>query len=141
MQTGNQKNGGLNLEIVSCQVYQQMSVLETGNGPHLSPWDVLSPGTFCPLGLFFPGTFFPWDVFSLGRFFPGTLSPWDVMSFGTFCPWDVFSLGRFVLGRFVLGRFVLGRFVCASESVFVCKASKFKGTEKLGPRSLQDEVS
>ena len=28
------------------------------NGPHLSPWDVLSLGTFCPLGRFVPGTFF-----------------------------------------------------------------------------------
>ena len=57
------------------------------NGPHSSPWDVLSLGTF-----------FTWEVLYLGRFFPRM-----------FCP-----LGRFVLGRFVLGRFVLGRFVCAS---------------------------
>ena len=50
------------------------------NGPHLSPWDVLSLETFCLLGRFVP---------------------WDVLSLGTFCPWDVLSLGRFVLGRFV----------------------------------------
>ena len=49
------------------------------NGPHLSLWDVLSLGTFCPLG-----RFVPWDVLSLGPY----------------------VLGRFVLGRFVLGCFV-----------------------------------
>ena len=71
-------------------------------GPHLSPLDVLSLGTFCPLG-----RFVFWDVLSLGTFCPlgcfvlGTLCPWDVLSLGTFCPWDVLSLGRFVLGRFV----------------------------------------
>ena len=36
------------------------------NGPHLSPWDVLSLGTFCPLG-----RFVLWDVLSLGRFVLG----------------------------------------------------------------------
>ena len=70
------------------------------NGPHLSPWDVLSLGTFCP-----------WDVLSLGRFVP-----WDVLSLGRFVPWNVLSLGRLVLGRFVLGRFV-----CASLTYVIFK--------------------
>ena len=78
MQTGNQKNGGLNLEIVNCQVYQQISVLETGNGPHL-----------------FPLSFVPWDVCPLGRFFPGTFFPWDVKSLGRYVPWDVLGLRLF----------------------------------------------
>ena len=60
--------------------------------------DILSNGTFCPMGRFVPGTFCP-----LGSFVPGTLQ---------------YVLGRFVLGRFVLGRFVLGRFVCA-PNIFV----------------------
>ena len=42
------------------------------NGPHSSPWDVLSLGTF-----------FTWEVLYLGRFFPGTFFPQDVLS------WDV----------------------------------------------------
>ena len=50
------------------------------------PWDILSLGTFCPLG----------------RFVLGTFCPWDVLSLGTFCP-----LGRFVLGRFVCAPTVL----------------------------------
>ena len=69
------------------------------NGPHLSrgtfgplgrfvPWDILSHGTFCPLGHFVRGTFCP---------------------SGRFVQWDVLSVGRFVFGCFVLGRFV-----CAS---------------------------
>ena len=47
--------------------------------PHFSPWDVLSLGTFCPLGRFVRGTFCP-----LGRFVRGTFCP-----LGRFVPWDV----------------------------------------------------
>ena len=64
------------------------------NGPHLSPWDVLSlgrfvSGTFCPCDALSIGTFCPWGCFVLGTF-----SPLDVLSVGhfvpgTFCPWDV----------------------------------------------------
>ena len=50
------------------------------NGPHLSLWDVLSLGSFCPLGHFVSGTFCLWDVLSLGTFL---------------------SVGRFVLRSFV----------------------------------------
>ena len=70
------------------------------NGPHLSPWDVLS------LGRFVSGTFCLWDVLSLGTFCPlgcfvlGTFCPLGRFVPGTFSPWDVLSLGRFVLGRF-----------------------------------------
>ena len=76
------------------------------NGPNLSPWDVLSLGTLCPLGPFVSGTFCLWDVLSLGTF-----CPWDVLS------WKVWSLGRFVLGRFV----------CASKisTTLLEKQSKF----------------
>ena len=66
-------------------------------------WDVLSFGTFCPLGHFVLGTFCPWDVLSLGTFCPWDLMSEDVLS------WDVLSLGTFC----PLGCFVLGRFVCA----------------------------
>ena len=74
------------------------------NGPHLSPWDVLSLGMFCPLGRFFtwdvlfPGTFcllgrfVPWDILSHGTFCTlGRFVPWDVLSLETFFPWDVLS--------------------------------------------------
>ena len=68
--------------------------------------------------------FFPWDVLSLGTFCPlGHFVSWDVLSLGTFCPWDILSLGRFVLGTlclrtFCLGTFCpLGRFVCAPTYV------------------------
>ena len=54
-------------------------------------FDVLSLGTFSPLGRFVLR-----DVLSLG-----TLCTWDVMSLGRFVPWDVLSLGRLVLGRFI----------------------------------------
>ena len=51
--------------------------------------------------------FFPWDVLSFGTFCPlGHFVSWDVLSLGTFCPWDILSLGPYVWGRFVLGRFV-----------------------------------
>ena len=85
----------------------------------LSPWDVLSLGTFCPLGRFVPwdilslGTFGPlgsfvlWDILSLGRYVPGTLCPLGRFIPGTFCPSDVLSLGRFVPGTFCLGTFCI----------------------------------
>ena len=66
------------------------------NGPNLSPWDVLSLGTLCPLGPFVSGTFCLWDVLSLG-----TCCPWDVLS------WKVWSLGCLSLGRFVPGTFCM----------------------------------
>ena len=41
--------------------------------------------------------FFHWDVLSLGTFCPlGRFVSWDILSLGTFCPWDILSLGRFV---------------------------------------------
>ena len=63
------------------------------------PWDVLSLGTFCPLGRFVLGTFCPWDVLSLGpyvwgRFVLGRLVPWDVLS------WDVLSVHRTLTYRY-----------------------------------------
>ena len=66
------------------------------NGHNLSPWDVLSLGTLCPLGPFVSGTFCLWDVLSLGTF-----CPWDVLS------WKVWSLGCLSLGRFVPGTFCM----------------------------------
>ena len=54
------------------------------------PWDVLSFGTFCPLGRFVPGMFCPWDLMS-----------WDVLSWDVLS-WDVLSLGTFSLGTFCL---------------------------------------
>ena len=103
------------------------------NGPHLSTWDVLTLGTFCPLG-----RFVPWDVLSLGtfcplgRFVPGTFCPWDVLSLGrfapgTFCPWDVLSLGRFVLGCFVLGRFVCASLFYTEPSFFAWAGAELFG--------------
>ena len=81
------------------------------NGPHSSPWDVLS------LGHYVPGTFCPWDVLSLGRFVA-----WDVLSLGTFCP-----LGRFVLERFLRDASVdctieghLKEGACSNSSVPAC---------------------
>ena len=76
------------------------------NGPYLSPWDVLSLGTFFLLGLFVL-----LDVLSLGRFNPGT-----------FCPWDVLSLGRFVPGTFCLGTFCIS----LNESFLLCPCIKFR---------------
>ena len=67
------------------------------NGPHQSPQDVLSLGTFCL-----------WDVLSVGRFVLGMFCllgrsvPWDVLSLGLFVPWDVWSLGTFCLGTFCM---------------------------------------
>ena len=119
------------------------------NGPHLSPWDFLSLGTFCPLGRFVPwdvlplGTFCPLGCFvSLGHFVPGTLCPWDVMSLGTFCPlghfvpgtfcpWDVSSLGRFVPGTFCLGMFCLGTFCMCIGS-----RQKLSGSSTLGESNM-----
>ena len=57
---------------------------------HFVPLDVLSKGTFSPLG-----RLVPWDVLSLGTFGP----------LGRFVPWEVFSMGRFVPGTFGLGTF------------------------------------
>ena len=74
------------------------------NGPHLSSWDVLSLGTFFPLGRFVL---------------------WDVLSLGTFCPWDVLSLGPYVLGRFVLGRFVCASFFYVIQALARNLSDKF----------------
>ena len=76
------------------------------NGPYLSLWDVLSLGTFCPLGRFVPGTFCPQDALSLGTFCPsGRFVLWDICPLGRFVLWDVLSYGTFCpMGRFVLGR-------------------------------------
>ena len=86
-------------------------------------WDVLSLGTFCPLGRFVPLVHFVWGTFCpLGRFVPWvvlslmTFCLWDILFRGRFVPWDVLSLGTFCpLGRFVPWYvFSVGRFVCAS---------------------------
>ena len=66
------------------------------NGPHLSPWDVLSLGMFCPWDVLSNGTFCP-----MVCFVPGTFCP-----MGRFVPWYVLSLGRLVLGRFVCASFL-----------------------------------
>ena len=108
------------------------------NGPHLSPWDVLSHGTLCPLRRFVLGSFRPWNVLSLGtlcplrRFVLGSFRPWnnvpwDVLSLGmlvpgTFCPWnnvpwDVLSLGMLVSGTFCLGTLYATFCMCIQNTV------------------------
>ena len=86
------------------------------NGPHLSPWDVLSHGTLCPLRRFVLGSFrpwnnVPWDVFSLGMLVPGTFCPWNNV------PWDVLSLGMLVPGTFCLGTFCATFCMCIQNTV------------------------
>ena len=56
------------------------------NGPHLS-----SRGMFCP-----KGRFFPLDVLSLGTFCPLGPDVWRPYVHGTFCPMGHLSVGLFV---------------------------------------------
>ena len=70
-------------------------------------WEILSLGTFCPLGRFILGTFCP-----LGRFVS-----WDVLSLWMFCPYDLMSEDVLSWDVWPLGRFVLGRFVCAPSKI------------------------
>ena len=79
--------------------------LKIGNGSEFFPWDVLSFGTFCPLG-----HFVSWDVLSLGTF-----CPWDILSLGTFCPWDLMSEDVLSWNVLSLGTFCLGMFCLCTE--------------------------
>ena len=65
------------------------------NGPHLSPWDVLSHGTLCPLRRFVLGSFRPWNN----------------------VPWDVLSLGMLVPGTFCLGTCCATFCMCIQNTV------------------------
>ena len=81
------------------------------NGPHLSPWDVLSLGTFVP-----------WYVLSLERFVP-----WDVLSLGTFCPWDVLYVHPLIHDN------------CLSVLLFVFQeTTRFHRVRDLMPKFLEE---
>ena len=121
------------MNVRKCTQFIDRVIPNTGIGPNMFQiirliwhvgrffhWNVLSLGTFCPLGRFVPlvhfvwgtfcplGRFVPYDVLSVGHFVQGTFCPLgrfvprDVLSLGTFCP-----LVRFIRGTFCLRTFCL----------------------------------